>query len=824
MSIKNITSSEEPRLWQAIGETQSTTLTSIRDTPPTTNPTGRGRGRGGRGAGRGQDGRGNGRGRGPGNSYGPQDTSNTKPKYYSPPPLIHPFHLREEWIIINLANSTHIKWHGDPARPTYPETTSAHKKFKLKAAMDNILKNHTLDHAVTKRAFEAISSIREVQMKDNMAFNARFIAIHMLPAHPSVPPALLVALITRITAHLKLNLADGWEAPFLQGPQYWTQHLGDHSTSIDEPGYEYNKEMHNGAVVFDHQYYLATAIIPLNNEYKFALNETEQAYPIAMVVQFDNIQATTDEHQLYNHVLFNEFPVSAVNTTLTRDPNKCHITDIATYRGPHWDYPLLGLAMIAATHHAATIADQVGDTALLITIEFLRHPTKYRIGTIRTTTEPVITIKLFRHQSQGAMSLQLTNVQDYLGLREAVTTYQVESLGLPFELYRNKKQILNSDYYRAPSSYLKTYAPGIITLLTTPETPSIKLVAASFIADNATTLTEIALQYTLQDNARPKLANPTLPEHWSKLITQLILLTKYGEEKRYSSGAGGGSLLALKVTTEPGDSWLRHNPHGKYRATWTEYEKQLETRMKKDPKFKASQPNWVTQNIGTPAITPGPNMSMMRQQHKSYLAVASSTALETSGHGGPNAEAMYAKMKAELKAEWTASFHELAAPIYAGLGTQQTVIDELTVCAKELQTNQEASAVQATKTAEKMDGLAREVQETKAEVTDLSTEIERVRTTTMTYADFQNMQDIKDARAAIARQKERDIEREERNQDMTRLLQQHSNFSLQPIAQTVLALKRPNDITSESDDENEQHTDGLNGDDEMDTKRDDEYE
>jgi hypothetical protein len=185
---------------------------------------------------------------------------------------------------------------------------------------------------------------------------------------------------------------------------------------------------------------------------------------------------------------------------------------------------------------------------------------------------------------------------------------------------------------------------------------------------------------------------------------------------------------------------------------------------------------------------------------------------------------MYARMKAELRAEWITTFHDLAAPIYAGLNTQQTTIDELTASTKDLQTQQEASAVQASKTAATVDGLALQVQETKSVITDLSTEVDRVRTTTMTFADFQNMQDIKDARAEIARQKERDREREERNQDMARLLQQHSNFSLQPIAQTVLALKRPNDITSESDDENEQHTDGLNGDDEMDTKRDDEYE
>jgi predicted secreted protein len=94
----------------------------------------------------------------------------------------------------------------------------------------------------------------------------------------------------------------------------------------------------------------------------------------------------------------------------------------------------------------------------------------------------------------------------------------------------------------------------------------------------------------------------------------------------------------------------------------------------------------------------------------------------------------------------------------------------------------------------------------------------------MTFADFQALQDIKDAKAAAERQKEREREREERKQDMANLLQQHTNFSLQPIARTVLTLKRSHTTPTESDEDSELKADDHDGEDAMDQDRDDDHE
>jgi hypothetical protein len=310
------------------------------------------------------------------------------------------------------------------------------------------------------------------------------------------------------------------------------------------------------------------------------------------------------------------------------------------------------------------------------------------------------------------------------------------------------------------------------------------------------------------------------------MLTHIILISRYTDGKRYSSGSGGGNLHALQVTTPPGDSWLTQIKHGVHREAWVEYENQLESRLKQDPKYKGNLPAGLTQTVPAPMVSYNPSSVMVQQtKHSSYLAAASTTnVMDTLNQGGLSAEQLYAKLKAEIRAELITEYHELNAPIYAGLEAQQNSIDVLNANTKDLQVQQGKATEQTAQNAAKLEEITMNLKTAQSETTALATEMERMRTTTMTFADFQALQDIKDAKAAAERQKEREREREERKQDMANLLQQHTNFSLQPIARTVLTLKRSHTTPTESDEDNELKADDHDGEDAMDQDRDDDHE
>ena len=485
----------------------------------------------------------------------------------------------------------------------------------------------------------------------------------------------------------------------------------------------------------------------LDKPYKFGLNETKEAHPLAMHVKFTKHPElpNTELHELRNHLAHFSYLITAVNTTMNIDPYTCTATDVVYYRGPHWHPPLLGPAIMGISQHAGILAGETEDGFLTLTAEIMRTPTSHPKGTIYSTAEVVLALKVYRPKSAGISILQISKLHKLLRMGDGSRPTQIIALYFPYEIYKTKQDILQSEHTRAPSLHLTTLCPNVIELVTNPGTPSIKLIVASMIADNLDHLMEVVPSLTTQADARPLQADATLPTHWNKTVTLVVLNTRYNEHKRILTSEFG-HMGRLQLSLAGTSTHLTPLDPTKYREAWKLYNTQLSQRIKNNPHFGKLIPPWKMK-ASAPPLDHYPNSTLVVTHHTANQQTGSWVDRVSKG---PTID--FKQIIGTITADVTENVKQALAlqltPVYGTLQSHDESLEELQNRAARQQIEIEDAKARAD-AAEMREAAAREellqMQEaiTMSQVTEaeLRVDIKNLQVNTLTPDAFRVMQD-----------------------------------------------------------------------------------